>query len=383
MTIARLTLFLVSAVSSYAALVYKLGQARRSWRDAAYANLIVTLTLQCMTFTMGVLAMGSDSLLGIKNFAILLMHLSAVAFCVSAQILLLQWSYGFAEIKRRIVGWALAGVFLECVLVVLFFVSGAPDKPREALSTGCRNPLILAYLLIFMVSQAAPCMPIYFHCKTFARLTTDVWLRRALRLIAISAVLFFLYCLARVVNVITPLFNVNIGGWVILASVFSGVGIVMMSIGLTMPSWGVHASKLAKWGRNYASYRDLHPLWDALRRCFPDIVLEPPSSQVSDLHYRLHRRVIEIRDGWRALRPYMAQSDSSTPIGLRHAMVSEEDAQACAEALLIDRAIRARKAGAAIGKDEELPGHAQHDADTFAAEVAWLRKVSASYGRLS
>ncbi|MGW7594871.1 MAB_1171c family putative transporter, partial [Streptomyces rubiginosohelvolus] len=68
--------FAIAALSSYAALVYRLFQVRRGWRDSAYRTLLVTLLLQCLTFTMGAVAMGSERFLGVGNLAILVMHLS-------------------------------------------------------------------------------------------------------------------------------------------------------------------------------------------------------------------------------------------------------------------------------------------------------------------
>ncbi|MFI5671739.1 DUF6545 domain-containing protein [Streptomyces sp. NPDC051704] len=52
----------------------------------------------------------------------------------------------------------------------------------------------------------------------------------------------------------------------------------------------------------------------------PDIVPEPPGAApapVSDLNHRLHRRVIEVRDGWRDLRPYIDRSAAGSGSRIR------------------------------------------------------------------
>ncbi|HEX2459253.1 MAG TPA: MAB_1171c family putative transporter [Vicinamibacterales bacterium] len=61
----------------------------------------------------------------------------------------------------------------------------------------------------------------------------------------------------------------------------------------------------------YRAHRELHPLWSALRELHPEIALDPASSdfrdrlRVRDLDFRLYRRIIEIRDGRLALRPFL------------------------------------------------------------------------------
>lgn len=373
--------FLLSAASSYAAFLYKLLQVRRSWRDIVYVTLMITLLLQCMTFSMGVVSLGFDTFLGVRNLAILILHVTAVAFCVSAQILLLQWANPLAEVKRKISYWLAGGVGIVVVLIVLFFAADGPGKPKDEFATGSSEPVILTYLLTFIVSQAIPCVTIYRQCLPYARMTSKPWLRRALRLLAVGSVVLFLYCAARTVNIVSPLLGFDIGGWQILSSVFSALGIVVLSASLTMPSWGVHVSNLVQWRKNYTSYRALYLLWHTLYESSPDIALEPPSSSVSDLRYRLHRRVIEIRDGWRALRPYMDRSDSATaPPG--DTAVAEETRQAFVEAARIKHAIQAKNAGRAPENSQDASGFDDRDAKDLAAEVSWLTQVSLAYARL-
>jgi hypothetical protein len=268
------------------------------------------------------------------------------------------------------------------LLVVLFFVADGPEKPRDEFATGSSEPIILTYLLIFIVSQAIPCVTIFQQCLPYARMTAKPWLRRALRLLAVGSVVLFLYCAARTVNIISPLLGIDIGKWQIISSVLSAIGIFIISASLTMPSWGVHVSNLLQWKKNYASYKALYPLWHTLYESSPGIALEPPSSSVTDLHYRLHRRVIEIRDGWRALRPYMDRSDSAVPAQLGDAAVTGETRQAFVEAAKLKQAVRAKNAGFTPADNQDASGFDDRDAKDLAAEVSWLTQVSLAYGRL-
>ncbi|AJZ83601.1 MAB_1171c family putative transporter [Streptomyces sp. AgN23] len=381
MTTIKTLCFVIAALSSYAALIYRLFQVRRSWRDTAYRALVITLLLQCLTFTMGAFAMGSDRFLGVGNLAILVMHLSAVAFCVSAQIILLHWASATEESGRRARYWLIIGVALDALLTALFFIADGPGRPAEDFNTGSGRPLILTYLLVFMVSQAVPCVTILRQCVPYARMAGKTSLGQALRMLSVAAVILFLYCLARVVNVVTAAGGLDIGGWTLAASVFSALGIVTLSLALTISSWWPSASKLLEWVRGYRSYRALYPLWRDLYESSPDIVLEPPGATVSDLNYRLHRRVIEIRDGWRELRPYIDRTTGGD--GQASPKGSEESRQAFAEAAQIRQALHAKRTGTIPDDNADTGDFEDRDTDNFTAEVVWLTKVASAYRRLA
>ncbi|MBB4688961.1 MAB_1171c family putative transporter [Amycolatopsis jiangsuensis] len=373
----RAVLFALSAIASYAALLYKLTAIRRSWRDWAYVAIMSTLILQCLTFTLGALSI-DVSLFGVPNLTILLLHLVAVAYCISAQIMMLLWANPLSAVRRRVRAWLLSAAALCVVLGVLFSIGNRPGTPSTEFSSGSKDPVILTYLLLFIVSQAVPCVTIYRQCLPYARGTTNPWLRRAMRMLAAGAVVLFLYCAARTVNILSPALGLHLGAWTLAASVFSVLGIVVVSTALTMPSWGGHVSNALSWRRNLRSYRALYPLWQSLYESTPDIALEPPAPRGSarrwsDLHYLLHRRVIEIRDGWRALRPYMDRTDPAPETPAE---------QAATEARRIKRALRAKDSGSAPEVSQDTGAFGDHDAKTFAAEVSWLTRVSAAYARL-
>ncbi|MEU6312817.1 MAB_1171c family putative transporter [Streptomyces sp. NPDC047014] len=383
MNTTRTLCFVIAALSSYAALVYRLCQARRSWRDSAYRTLITTLVLQCLTFTMGAVAMGGGSFLGVGNLAILLMHLSAVAFCVSAQIILLRWAAADAETQRRSRYWLGTGIALNVLLVALFLLADGPGRPATDFDTGSGRPLVLTYLLVFIVSQAVPCVTIYRQCGPYARMTDNASLRQALRLLSVAAVVLFLYCTARTVNILTAAAGVDIGLWKLASNVFSALGIVLLSLSLTNSSWGPSASRLLEWAGAYRSYRALYPLWRDLYESSPDIALEPPGASVSDLDYRLHRRVVEIRDGWRDLRPYIDRAGPGRDLPGRPVKESSEELrQAYAEAAQIKRALSAKAAGTVPHDNKDAGDFDDRDTDNFGAEVAWLTQVAAAYSKL-
>ncbi|MFJ8214770.1 MAB_1171c family putative transporter [Streptomyces sp. NPDC096033] len=378
----RTLCFVIAALSSYAALIYRLCQARRSRHDSAYWTLIATLVLQCFTFTMGAVAMSGPAFLGVGNLAILLMHLSAVAYCVAAEIILLRWAAPDEEARRRTRWWLITGCALDVALVALFVLADGASRPSSDFDTGSGQPLVLVYLLAFMASQALPCVTIFRQCGSYARMTENESLRQALRVLRVAAVVLFLYCSCRTLNILTAASGVDIGAWKLASNLFSAAGIVILSLGLTNSSWGPAASRLLAWGRSYRSYRALYPLWRDLYESSPDIALEPPGASVSDLDYRLHRRVVEIRDGWRDLRPYIDRTTVGGSAGDAGREESEESRQAFTEAARIKRALVAKQAGTMPHDNKDAGDFDDRDTDNFMAEVAWLTKVAAAYSKL-
>ncbi|MGC0312108.1 MAB_1171c family putative transporter [Kitasatospora acidiphila] len=418
MNTTRSLCFAISALSSYAALVYRLCQVRGSRRDSAYRTLVATLVLQCLTFTMGAVATGSKSFLGVGNLAILVMHVSAVAFCVSAQIILLRWASDAEVAARQSRYWLIGGSVVSVLLVALFFAADGPNRSADDFN-GSSRPLLLTYLLVFVVSQAVPCVTIFRQVRAYAGVAGSPSLRQALRLLSVAAVLLFLYCTARTVNILTLACGIDIGVWQLAASVLSAVGIVVLSLSLTVSSWGTAAARLLEWARSYRAYRVLYPLWRDLYEASPDIALEPPRVRVSDLNYRLHRRVVEIRDGWRDLRPYIdratnsaidgatsgssaangdidgtTNADAATNGGFDRttttgsatnadaATNADESRQAFAEAAQIHQALRAKRIGSIPDDNKDAADFEDRDTDNFTAEVAWLSKVAVAYRKL-
>ncbi|MFD3805672.1 MAB_1171c family putative transporter [Streptomyces sp. NPDC058619] len=387
MNTTRTLCFVIAALSSYAALAYRLCQGRRSWREIGYRTLMTTLLFQCLTFTMGAVAMEHAGFFGVGNLAILLMHLSAVAFCVSAQIILLRWAAVGEEAVRKTRFWVVTGIALDVLLTTLFFLA---DGPRRAPLDfdGSGDPLLLAYLLAFIASQAIPCVTMFRQCGPYIPMTANASLRRALRVLSLAAAILLLYGVVRTVNVLTIAAGVEIGASKeTVASVLNALGIVTLSLSLAMPSWAPSAARLLGWFRTYRSYRALYPLWRDLYESCPDIALEPPGASFSDLDYRLHRRIVEIRDGWRDLRPYIDRTAEGVGAGggtggAPGREPSGESRQAFTEAAQIKRALVAKRTGRVANDSKDAGDFSDRDTDNFTAEVAWLTQVATAYSKL-
>jgi hypothetical protein len=193
-------------------------------------------------------------------------------------------------------------------------------------------------------------------------------LRIGLRCVAAGLALDFLYAAQKVVLVIAgaaaPTGTVE--------RVFDGlraVGALLAVGGALVPAVGWVRSLVRAYGSLYA----LRPLWQTMRRAYPDIILFPRRrallelSGVDDVHVRLYRRVIEIRDGLLALREHLP-ADAGTEAG---SFLAGRGA-ALAEACCIRLALYRKESGYPPAGDGRW---ASVGAD-LADEVRWMREVS-------
>ena len=85
----------------------------------------------------------------------------------------------------------------------------------------------------------------------------------------------------------------------------------------------------------WSAYWRLYPLWNALRQAVPEIELPPEPGMRWNIRYRLHRRVIEIRDAQLVLRPY----SSSEVAGLAAAEARESHLAPDRTAVVVEAAV--------------------------------------------
>lgn len=147
------------------------------------------------------------------------------------------------------------------------------------------------------------------------------------------------------------------------------VGILIAVAGAAVPTGRQARAVVAA----YRSLVALRPLWTAMRDAFPEVILFSPRramielAGVDDVHLRLYRRVIEIRDGMLALRAYL-------PVD-----VPPATDPATGEAAAIALALRRRTEGPPPGEPE---GAWAPVGPEMADEVAWLSRVSRAYRRV-
>ncbi|MBM9508883.1 MAB_1171c family putative transporter [Actinacidiphila acididurans] len=193
------------------------------------------------------------------------------------------------------------------------------------------------------------------------------------------------------------------------AGILGLVTAVLATAGATATLWGDRWTALRQGPLGmprrslvaYRSHRSLEPLWSALHDELPQIALNPsPAHRLPGLRraeFALYRRVIEIRDGHLALRPYFPRDLSDWPDwsdrpdrpdrsldgtdGTDRTSGTDGGAgeRAILEAAMIAAALENKRVGRPQS-DTGPRGHApQPVPGTVDAEVAWLLQVAAAF----
>jgi hypothetical protein len=207
------------------------------------------------------------------------------------------------------------------------------------------------------------------------------WLQRGLRLLATGCAIYVLCCLSVGVYAVALRFDVLMPAAQRSETITACVGQLILAIGATMPAWGPRVDRIV-------SYRRLRPLWLAVCAASPEVVLDPPYSTRADqwkpwdMNFRLYRRIIEIRDGCLALRPYVDQDVAvrARQRG-REAGLDGVDLTANVEAATLAAAIGAKASGRPAA---ERPSPLLNTAggSDLAGELAWLTRVAGAFADL-
>jgi hypothetical protein len=381
---ARTLQFGVVAIACWAFLIYKLNHLRTDPRNrflAAFCSSIAAVTLS-MTMALPPVLSRLEQSTGVLA---LWTNVPAILMCPASLLTVQLWAYPAGEAWRKM-RWhvtlyaavlaAMIGLGLRgMVNPVLVNIPAHAQEPELLYgSLPYVRELILLYFATLIYTDTILTWLFWRHASFVDRR----WLQRGLRLLALAAavsVASYVTCAIMLIGLrVSMPMPVAERVWAPL----SGLGVLIAAVGGTMPVLGPRIDCLR-------AYRRLHPLWRALSKAHPDILLDQPSRldrwNPWRINYRLYRRVIEIRDGWLALRPYMTRLPT-LPASLRnHGDGDDQDRQAAVTAAALATALHVRAAGGTPHQDPvQDNGMGGHDLTT---EIAWLSRVARKFALLS
>ncbi|WP_329151625.1 hypothetical protein OIU91_30460 [Streptomyces sp. NBC_01456] len=283
---------------------------RRERRDQALLALLAAFAFKGTAFALATpnVAEAVDQQLGIPNLAALAIHLlGGVAFSASVLVALTFWAHAPEQAWPKARCRLIVAIVIMLTMLSLWITAaaGSPVHSMHHLLQNVHQPVVSAYSLLYAGTVLVALVEIVRLCWRYAEVAGQPWLRRGLRIAAAGALVYSINFVNRASAVICVQCGLHPLEWEVLTVLGAGIGIPLIVGGLTMPSWGPRLSPLGTWWNNYRIYRSLAPLWIAMCQELPEIVLRSPTSTLSNLNYRLYRRVIEIRDSQIALRPYM------------------------------------------------------------------------------
>ncbi|MFF5296456.1 MAB_1171c family putative transporter [Paractinoplanes globisporus] len=267
----------------------------------------------------------------------------------------------------RVRPWQVAlTVAVVVTLVTLDLTTGGID-PSPARLSGHLTPPMVAYWVVLEGFLGAILVSSVMLFWSVARDAPAGLPRLGLRTIAVGTAMIVVYAAVKTILIVLRGAGVPIDFETVAGPgrALQGAGTLLAVAGALVPAGRKARSVFAA----YRSLLALRPLWTAMRDAFPEVILFTPRravfelSGVDDVHLRLYRRVIEIRDGMLALRPYLQGISPGTP---------EAEAAAIAEAL--------RRHAEGIAPSAETAGFAPVGPE-MADEVAWLSRVSRAYHR--
>lgn len=384
-------LYPLLAVLCWGAFFYKACDLRPKQRDPALLALLVAFAVKGTAFLLATprIAAAVDRGFGIADLGALGIHLlGGVAFGAAVLVTLVYWAHTPDEAWRR-AQWRIGVAALVMLTMFSLWLAagvGAQQRSNHYLVQNAHRPLVTIYLLLYVTTLLVALGEIARLCLRYAGPAGRPWLRRGLRITAVGALIHSVNFVSRAFSIIAVRFDMNPLEWEALILVGTGVGVPLIIAGLTMPSWGPYLSHLRRWWRNYAMYCRLYPLWRDLYQAMPAIALYPRSGRsMTDVNYRLYRRVIKIGDGLLALRSYRDPEvrrralQSGEAAGLTgdelHAVVAAAQLKAALNAKAKGRVSPADSTGSA--DDGEL--FEVRRGDDLTTEATWLAQIAHAY----
>lgn len=386
----RLLLVHVPALLVWTAVAFKLPALRRN--PASLELRAFWLALLALAAALTVLLPGMyravDAVTGVPHLTRLLGNGLALCSGLAVQAFLLLLNYGDAaisRIKRR----ALLLLLALLLMGVLFTLAAIEGGDVDFVYAQADTAWVVEYRLVYLGYLARALTDVVRLTSRYARVSRSDALNLGLRLTAAGGLCGLGYVaneVAHMVSIRTRLGYPFQDPELVTQTLLAG-STVLIVVGSTLPAWGsgLRLERVRNWVRRYVAHRRLHPLWWALWQATPEIALASPppriveTFRVRDLDFRLYRRVIEIQDGWLALRPYLQPHilDAAREVAQDN-HVPREDLPLLVEAASLTAALRAKAQGL-VGTAEteslyETPG------DDVASTVRWLVGVAYYYG---
>ncbi|WP_165605882.1 MAB_1171c family putative transporter [Mycolicibacterium mucogenicum] len=308
--------YAVSAAFMWGAvIVVALAISRSPVRPPASIALLMSFLFKGIAVTLSIPSVAAwlDRATGMHNICRLILSLTggmAWTACVLAVITF--WGGSGRRAYRQLRVWIVLACLAAVALIVCWIVAPEAELPVDFYAAHGGEPVWVTYMLLYLGTYALGAVLIIVRCLQYARYHEVAWLRRSLLLTAAGAALCLVFCLLRADSAIYGLLTNRSMSWQHLAPFVAAVGQVLIVIGLAGPSFSQLARAAVRRAQIYRWHRQLEPLWTALYEGNSHIALAPPRALIGDHGYRLYRRIVEIRDGLSAIRPYVCDDPAKT-----------------------------------------------------------------------
>ncbi|WP_197370517.1 MAB_1171c family putative transporter, partial [Streptomyces clavuligerus] len=233
---------------------------------------------------------------------------------------------------------------------VLFLLSGADLTAGRIVADGRGGYALAGFGLLFAAFSLWCLWGLAARVHRHARTLPPGPLRTGLRLIVAGAATGALWALWGLTGVANVLLHQGQGAGQDPVALLLGTACLLISAsGVTAARWAPAASAVRRWRRCVRGYRALEPLWSPLAEAVPRNAPTAPPGRVMllrDAELALYRRVIEIRDGYLELRPYLPPGFADwAEDGFRRHPVAPPSEAAATEAAAVGAALEYLRSG--------------------------------------
>lgn len=367
--------------------IHRLAITRRAWADSAqrYVSGFALCLGSALLFNSPTIVSALSTDARLDNLVMLITHdlkMAGFAFLVLVAYALKSPTAAPRAVHRQM--WAAGAVLTASA--VLFLVADPVTVGDELTVSDGHRWALASYNALFALYGSFCLVVLVRELADHVGRTAPGLLRTGLRLMLLAAAVGAVWTLWALDDVIADLRDGSQGvGEDVMSSALGAVTAALATGGATTALWVGALGAPMRWLRAYRRYRALEPLWSALHRELPQIALDPSATErrpgLRRAEFALYRRVIEIRDGHLALRPYF---ESGVPRWTPETDDQSRDQQAVLEAATIAAALENKRAGRlSEGTRAGLPAHPGHTPPTVPgtveAEAAWLLKVTAAF----
>ncbi|MEE1929207.1 MAB_1171c family putative transporter [Streptomyces sp. TRM 70351] len=376
-------LYWTCSAAAWTALAFKVRDLWKAPRNAMRWSVCATLLLAgtAMFFAAPTTIAHVNRLSGIPNLAAPLVYSLLTALSVSAHVLIAYWRHPADRARPVALRWIGTYAAVIAALVVLFALGDTPQERRTDFDTHyATTPYTCVFIVLYLVALAVAMTVLIREGRRWAAVAGRPWLRRGLRFIVAGAAGALGFCLAKLAAVAArwtgrdwdPL-NTEV------APALAVLGLLCSALGYALPAWGEQLTALSGRLARHRAYRDLYPLWDALRRATPAIV-PPVRVPWWDFELRLTRRLAEINDGRLALRSHT--DPRAGALALRRATgagLTGTELHAAVDAARLRAAVAAKAAGRTYPHDTATGPAGPYGGVDGVGELEWLVRVSRAF----
>ncbi|MCA1268687.1 MAB_1171c family putative transporter [Streptomyces rubiginosohelvolus] len=216
-------------------------------------------------------------------------------------LITMLWLADQVRLRRHIICWT--GIYASAtVAMVVLFTSADLSGPADPLRFNTEfadDPAALLFLAVFLGALSSGTLFTFWRCRRLR--LGNRGLQHAVRALSISMLFVFGYVVCSVPAIALAATGSHALDTVGVLASASG------SIGALISTYGLSGAAASAWFGERRDHRALHPLWEVVvGGVDAHLAFSSDSGHTTwNVGFNLHRRVIEILDGMRALRPWV------------------------------------------------------------------------------